>query len=657
MDSPPPDILVTGRALAPPAFEAPLPRTVLDADTLRTASGRVEDALLAVPGLTAFRRASTATASPTAQGLSFRGLGGNAATRAAVTLDGVPQPDLFAGWIPWVSLSAARIERAVVTRGGGSVADGPGALTGAIQIETAPPASGTTLKGGSRDSLDLGGHLALPAGAGAFDLSGQAFAGDGHLLVDSASAGPADVPARYRQWAVRARAIAPAAATTELQATLSAFDDNRLRGFADSKQSASGADLSVRLVHKGPVPAEALLYAQMRDFTARIRTPNASRTATTLTLDQFATPAAGWGGRVELRPLTGLRTGLDWRQASGETQERFRFVAGSPTALRVAGGRTASAGLFAEAGGRVRPNLTLSGGVRVDRWHLSDGSLTEQDLQTGQPIRTEAAPDRSGTRWSARGGAEATVPGAEAITLSATGYTGWRLPTLNELHRPFRAGQDATAANPELAPERLTGLDARLRYAPLATLSFEAGGFVNRLEDAIANVTLASGPGVFPGVGFVAGQFRQRRNLPAIDSRGAEAGATLRYRNLDASARAAWSFATVDGGSVAPDLTGLRPAQSPVFAASLSLAWDRGPLGASLLLTHESTRFEDDRNTRTLASATRVDLGARYRIGRRILLTADVLNATDAFIEAGFSGTLPERAEPRTILMGLEIRP
>lgn len=657
MDASTPDILVTGRALDPPALEAPLARIRLEGRDLLAASGRVEDALLAVPGLTAFRRASSATASPTAQGLTFRGLGGNAATRAAVTLDGVPQPDLFAGWIPWVSLSAARIERATITRGGGSIADGPGALTGALALQSAPPGTDAALRGGIRDSVDLFGRAAHAAGGGAFELSARALAGDGHRLVSENASGPVDIPARYRQWALRGRAIAAVTPETELQATLSAFDDNRLRGFADSAQTASGADMSVRLVHRGAVAAEALLYAQVRDFTARIRTPNAARTATTLTLDQFATPASGWGGRVELRPLAALRTGLDWRLASGETQERYRFVAGNATALRTAGGHSATAGLFAEAGGRVRPNLILSGGVRVDRWQLRDGTLLEQDLLSGQPIRSDGAADRSGTRPSFRGSAELTLSGAEAVTLVAAGYTGWRLPTLNELHRPFRAGQDATAANPELLPERLTGVDFGVRYAPLSSVSLSAGGFHNRLEDAVANVTLAQGPGVFPGVGFVAGQYRQRLNLPAISSSGAEAEAGLRYGPFEATARAAWTFATVNGGRVAPDLSGLRPAQTPLFAGSLSLGYSRGPLAATLLLTHEASRFEDDRNGRALAAATRLDLGARYRLSRRLALSADVLNATNAFIETGFSGALPERAEPRTILMGLAITP
>ena len=47
--------------------------------------------------------------------------------------------------------------------------------------------------------------------------------------------------------------------------------------------------------------------------------------------------------------------------------------------------------------------------------------------------------------------------GAGPVAVRAAAYRGWRLPTLNELYRPFRVGADATAANAALDPERLTG--------------------------------------------------------------------------------------------------------------------------------------------------------------------------------------------------------
>ena len=85
------------------------------------------------------------------------------------------------------------------------------------------------------------------------------------------------------------------------------------------------------------------------------------------------------------------------------------------------------------------------------------------------------------------------------------------MPTLNELFRPFRAGLDATAANPDLKPERLAGSGGRRRICA-GPLRLSLTGFANRLKQAIANVTLGHGPDMFPGVGFVAagGAYRQR---------------------------------------------------------------------------------------------------------------------------------------------------
>ena len=51
------------------------------------------------------------------------------------------------------------------------------------------------------------------------------------------------------------------------------------------------------------------------------------------------------------------------------------------------------------------------------------------------------------------------------MSLRSAAYLGWRMPTLNELFRPFRAGADATAANPSLDPERLAGAEAGVDYA------------------------------------------------------------------------------------------------------------------------------------------------------------------------------------------------
>lgn len=657
MDLPPPqaEIVVTGRALPATDAARAYDQLTLDAAALWTPSGRVEEALRLVPDLSSFRRATSTSASPTAQGISFRGLSGTAASRATVTLDGVPQTDIFAGWIAWGPVNAADVETARVVRGGGAVVAGPGALTGAIALSSAPPADLVAARGGSRDSVDVLGGLAVPAGAGAFAVNGRFLAGDGALLVDPAQAGPVDVPARYRQWAVRARALAPLG-RGELQAGLAVFDDQRLRGLPGSETGASGGDASLRFVQQEGLPLELLAWGQIRDFTARFVSTNAARTQATVTLDQEATPAAGGGLRAEIRPLGWLSLGGAVEGGSGETQEKFRFVGGRPTAMRVAGGAFAIGGLFAEAAAE-RGDWLLTGGIRADRWQLTDGRLEETDLATGAHIRSETAPDRSGWAVSARGAVDWTVPHGNGLSLRAAGYSGWRLPTLNELYRPFRVGLDATAANPLLDPERLAGAEAGIGWAPDGAFSLALTGFWNRLSDPIANVTRGRGPGVFPGVGFVGagGIYRVRENLAAMRAVGVEADASLALGRWSAQAGLARVFAVVDGGSAAPALTGKRPAQSPGFWATLGLGYTAPGWQARLDLRHEGPRFEDDLNTRTLSGFTVIDLGLSVGLLPWLSLTLDLQNAANAVVETGFSGNLVERAEPRTLLMGVRL--
>ena len=85
-------IVVTGRGIEAEDGLAAT-RTIARAEIDRAASGRMEDVLRDVAGLASFRRSDSRTANPTSQGLTLRGLGGNAASRVTLSLDGVPQAD------------------------------------------------------------------------------------------------------------------------------------------------------------------------------------------------------------------------------------------------------------------------------------------------------------------------------------------------------------------------------------------------------------------------------------------------------------------------------------------------------------------------------------------------------------------------------------
>ena len=657
-------IVVTGRGLDAGRGDAVYDVTTIGRERLASSpSNRLEDVLRDIAGFQQFRRSDARSANPTSQGATLRALGGNASSRVLVLLDGVPQSDPFGGWIAWAALDPRRLGEARVIRGGGTGANGPGAVAGTIELASASAdesAGGAArIAYGSRDGVDAFAGLGAPVGAGFASLAAAWSRGDGFVPVVASQRGAVDRPSPYAQGSLALRAVVPVADRVELQAKVSAFSDSRERGTALSDIDTEGADASLRLVGSGSLPFAALAYVQVRDFRNLFVSVSADRRTVTQTLDQYSVPATGLGARAELRPLTGpveLRIGADWRATEGRTQELFQFVAGAPTRGRVAGGRTEIFGAFAELS-TVLGDFTLTGGGRIDRWLIQEGSLRERTLATGAVLTNSAFPDRSG--WEPTGRAGLAWQAAPALTLRAAAYRGWRLPTLNELYRPFRIGTDATAANAVLAPERLAGVEAGAELRPIAGLRIGATLFANRLDEAIANVTLGSGPGAFPGVGFVAagGQFRQRRNLDAIVSRGVELDVDLALGNWRFTAGYSFADAGVRASGPAAPLDGLRPAQTPRHSASATLAWNGSGAQAALTARYVGDQYEDDLNRLLIPDALTFDAIAVLPVTARLAFESRVENIGDARVIAGISGAgIIERATPRTLWLGLRWR-
>lgn len=657
-------IVVTGQGLdARPGDKTADVVTIERARIAESASDRLETVLSDVAGLQQFRRSDSRSANPTSQGLSLRGIGGNASSRALLVLDGVPQADPFGGWVAFPAYATDRIGRIRVTRGGGSGYFGAGALAGTVEIDSRTPGTDdplrATLAYGSRDSLDAQASAALVRGQGFATVSAAYARGDGFTPVVREDRGPIDRPAGYEQASGAVRGVLGIGATTELQASLSAFTDTRERGTPFTANRSEGADASVRLVGRGAWGFSALAYLQTRAFASQFASINAARTTATETLDQFNTPATGLGGRIEIVPPVGegidLRLGADVRALSGRTQELFTFVAGAPTRRRAAGGATRTAGVFADGSLEVG-DVTLTLGGRLDWWRITNGSLRETTIATGASVTTADYANRGDTQATGRAGV-AWSP-LEAVTLRVSGYRGWRLPTLNELYRPFRVGADATAANAALAPERLTGVDGGVTLAPLAGVTLSATLFWNRLEDAISNVSAGRGPGTFPGVGFVAagGTYRVRQNFDAIRSTGLEVDAG--FQRGPAFAQASWSHVSprVEASGAAAALDGLRPAQTPRDLISATIGWRQGGAVISTTLRHAARQFEDDQNSRSLALATTLDGYFSLPVVAGIAVEVRGENILDERVEAGISGAdIVERATPRTLWVGLRL--
>ncbi|MCK9543537.1 MAG: TonB-dependent receptor [Novosphingobium sp.] len=636
-------IVVTGTGLAAPPAAPAYSHVELDRDDLRAAaSGRIEDVLLSVAGFQQFRRSDSRSANPSAQGVTLRALGGNATSRALVLLDGVPMSDPFFGYVPLSALAPERLARVRVTRGGGTGSFGAGAIAGAIELTSADAAAlgplSAGLAGNQRGESELWGSIAGQAGQGFAVLSGRWERGRGFWTTPASQRSAASARARYEAWSLSLRGVARLADDVELQARVAAFDDRRVLRFAGADSGSSGQDASLRLVGRGPWQFEALAYVQARDFSNVV----VSATSFRKTLDQRRTPSTGLGGKLELRPPVGgghvLRAGGDWRLASGELQEEpYSAVTGLETARRRAGGRNADIGLYLEDDWELGA-LVLTGGVRADRWTFRNGRYREV-TPAGAVTADLRFPARSGWETSWRGGLLWRGPGG--VSLRAAAYGGLRLPTLNELYRPFVVFPVTTQANAGLRAERLAGYEAGVDFRPSDAVRFSLTGFDNRVRHAIANVTI--GPAL-----------RERRNIRAVAARGVEADAELRAGAWAFDASLAWTRARMRAGGVSAMLHGMRPAQTPALAASARISWTPAP-DARLTMTvrHTGMQFEDDLETDSLPAFSTLDGYAEVPLARGVSVILRGENLGNARIVTRNQGGSLDLGAPRTIWAGL----
>jgi outer membrane receptor protein involved in Fe transport len=300
--------------------------------------------------------------------------------------------------------------------------------------------------------------------------------------------------------------------------------------------------------------------------------------------------------------------------------------------------------------------LLLTGGVRLDEWGQEGAVRIERDLATGVLTLDNPARDNSGTtptgrlgvRWSFR----------EDAWLRAAAYVGFRPPTLNELHRPFRVGNDVTEANPALTPETLYGGEFGIGGSGFGDWSFTI--FHNLIKDPVTNVTVGLGPRTFPVAGFIpaGGALRMRQNAGEIEASGVEAELRQSYGAVGLDLSGAYTRARVDGGGTVPQLTGKRPAQAPRLTITAGLNWEASPrLTLSTNARYESDRFEDDLNTRVLPASVGVDARAEWRLGERASLYAAVENVADTDIVVGQTGDgVSSFAAPRSFRLGLSLR-
>jgi len=206
----------------------------------------------------------------------------------------------------------------------------------------------------------------------------------------------------------------------------------------------------------------------------------------------------------------------------------------------------------------------------------------------------------------------------------------------------------------------MTGAEAGLDLTLGQHWQGSVTAFTARLRDAVANVTLSGGPGIFPIFGFVAagGAYRQRMNIDLIRSSGIEADLVGRAGPLDLRLSYALVDARVHASGPASALQGKRPAQTPRQQASATMGWtSANKTELSLTGRALSGQYDDDLNQRRLKPAFTLDAYGSVPLSHGLAVEVRGENLLDREVQAalGADGTV-ERASPRTLWIGLRLK-
>ena len=581
---------------------------------------RVDDVLRQVPGFSLFRRSGSRTANASAQGVSLRGLGGSASSRALVMLDGIPLVDPFGGWVYWNRIPRVALSSVEVFRGGSSNLYGSSALGGVVQFltpEPDTPAFTLETSYGNENTPDLSLWTGSRLGRWDYSLTTEMFRTDGYIIVPDSVRGSVDTRANSRDATVYARV------GHELGNNGTIF----VRGnfYTEARNNGTQLQTNDTLIGEGAVGVEKQfsnhdslmmrLYGDVEGYNQTFTAVAANRNSETLTdLQHVPEQVVGAAGQW-VHPLGSSHTllgGADFSSVIGASNE---ILLTGPNRNRNGGGRQRTLGFFGEDIFR-RARWTVILAARVDDWKNYRGSLVTVPL--AGPAVSTAYPSRTDVALSPRLSVLRTVN--DHVSLTGSVYRAFRAPTLNELYRTFRVGNVLTFNNAALSAERLTGAEAGLNFSGWnGHLSMRGTFFWSDIVDPVANVTLSTTPTLIT---------RQKRNLGRTRSRGVELDGAVRVsRDIQISAGYSYTAATVvsyPGNPGGVDLVGLDVAQVPRNAFTWQARyWNPSRLFASVAGRFIGQQFDDDQNQFLLGRFYTMD----FELGRSLTSHWEVFGA------------------------------
>jgi outer membrane receptor protein involved in Fe transport len=520
------------------------------------------------------------------------------------------------------------VDRVEVLEGGASDLYGSAALGGVVQAleRKDAPAAAIEVSGGTEGTAAASAYAGVRAGPWRVSTSGEAFTTDGYVLVPEDERGPVDTPSGSEHLSGRLLLERRLGAQASVFVRGALFGESRTNGTplqvndTDAQELSLGADAGTS--GNGLLSLRAWYGTQ--DYHQTFSAVSADRASETLTRVQDV-PSESAGASVQWSRGLGARhallVGAEARRVDG-TSDEIPYAAGRPLPATSAGGVDRTLAVFAADRIGLGPSALLTLGARLDSWDGGEESVTELSPRASLLVR-------AGSR----------------VVVTAAGYGAFRSPTLNELYRSFRVGNTVTQANPELVPERLRGVEAGVAWSRSdGRLRLRAVGFAARIEDPVANVTLASTPTLVT---------RRRENLGENRSLGVETDAEARVdAHLTARLGYGYTAATIRSYPADRSLEGNDTPQVARHQLTFGLLFDHPRLFELSLQGRASSRqFEDDQNRLPLSGYFTLDAQVSRRLKRMRAFVA-LENVTGERYAVGLTPT-PTEGPPFTLRAGL----
>jgi outer membrane receptor protein involved in Fe transport len=643
-----PDIVVTPTRRAEPLTESAAAATVLSADQIERTPYRhghqVDDLLRYVPDVQPSTLSSRFN-HPTAQAVTVRGLGNR---RALVLLDGVPLNDGFGGWINW-SLAPDTIARVEVVPGGTSNLYGTWAMGGVVHLFTEPKRAGVGLRSDSEAGTlnsytqSLVGRLGNERAS--LTVNYRWFHTNGFIPVPSYQQGPIDRTDDSRHENVHAKALLELTPNTALSLTGSLFREDRTFGTPLSLAGRTIGNAAIALdgATAGGDEWQVKTFFQTQTFrnlsTQVVPSP-------TVRLGEFqdriqVIPShdmggqAHWTGRVAKDHR--LLLGADVRAILGQSEEQV-FARTGPLGRTLAEGKQVGFGLYGEWIASVTDRLTVTPSLRMDWWKNFDAQIVS--------IQGVAQAPRDNVENVLNPKLAAQYRFTDRLRVGASLYQAFRAPTLNELYRGFGFAGFSFLPNASLAPERLTGGDAKLEgeLFPDRRLSWRLSGHYDVVKDQIQFVT--QGP-----------LTAQRQNVGRSRAVGGTVDLRLRLTDL-VSAQAGYTFvdSVITEFPGRADLIGKRVPNVSRRQAVMGLTLGRpDSVEVTLMGRYLSRQFADDLNAQPVADFFVLDASAQRNLGKAARLFLNAENLTDRQYIATQTGPIKTIGLPLLVMGGIKI--